>query len=1210
MAVSAFGAPPASAGGGSDARALRQQIETPTTTLTPTPTELPTDAPTPTDTPASPDTPTPTETPTETPAPSDTPTATEAPTAAEVPISAYPAFFRAFPDRDSIDGGNWPLDAVVHLTIDDPATSPSPDHEQDATVISSPWDPNSTYVSFDFANVFDLKEGDVAILTAGVISRQQVVPHLSVTNVDLAADTVAGSAGAGVSVHVFIGPSQMFVTADAAGAWLADFSALFDIVPGTSGGAEVWDEDGDSTIVDWSVPVPPNPRFTVFPEWEFLDAYDWPDGVPVTASVDGKPECSAIGTSSGGFFNLGFPEGCDVQAGNVVTLTDEVTTRTHLIRNLSITSVDPFADIVAGAADPGEVVNVWPHETGEQVAVTADASGAWQVDFSGTFDLVPGTAGRSEIRDEVGNGTAVDWYVPSPWLTAFPEWDFVEGFEWPMGAVVDMAIDDPDTEASPDLERQDTAEPSPWGDPRSYVSYDLAGQYDLKVGDEVTLTDGVTNRTLVVENLSITSVDEAANTVKGTADAGEVVNVWPHETGQQVAVTADADGMWQVDLTGAYDIVPGSAGRAEIRDDFYNGTAVDWSVPPSPRFTAFPEWEFVEGWDWLLDALVHLTIDDPATPATPDYEQDETVGYAPWDPNTIYVSFEFAGAYDMKPGDIVTLTDGETERVHVVRNLSVTRIDVDADTVAGMADEGEVVNVWPHETGEQVAVTADADGMWQVGFTGAYDIVPGSAGRAEIRDQAGNATALDWYVPNPWLTAFPEWEFVEGWEWPMAAVVHLAIDDPATQASPDLERDDIAEPTPWGDPRSYVSFELAGEYDVKPGDVITLSDGATVRTHVVRNLSITAVDEVDDSVAGIADPGAVVNVWPHETGQQVAVTADADGMWQGDLTGAYDIVPGSAGRAEIRDEAGNGTAVDWYVPNPILVVQITDNWFEARDFAPGAEVAFSIYDAPQGTLLWGPVVKTVDQDGLAFVDWWEHGLDLVPGNYLVASNRDIVLEPITFDLLDLMSGHMQGTAPSGPDGRLVWIALGFVDWLWSTEVMADAEGNWSAEFGGPVPLNFEWVAAQVFDEDGDASEVRPSQIEGDVNIDVLPLNELNSVNCRFTWLPLPVAVLSDEGFDATALDHETVRFGHTGTEAAVFRVAGKGLQYAMDVNSDGLLDMVYHFRFGDTGFSCSDIPAGEPSVRVEAFLSGQLGQIRLLGTDFLTLLRSSGSGGR
>jgi hypothetical protein len=50
-------------------------------------------------------------------------------------------FLRAFPDGNAVDGGNWPLDASVHLAIDDPATTEiAPDYEQDATVIVSPWD--------------------------------------------------------------------------------------------------------------------------------------------------------------------------------------------------------------------------------------------------------------------------------------------------------------------------------------------------------------------------------------------------------------------------------------------------------------------------------------------------------------------------------------------------------------------------------------------------------------------------------------------------------------------------------------------------------------------------------------------------------------------------------------------------------------------------------------------------------------------------------------------------------------------------------------------------------------------------------------------------------------------------------------------------------------------------------------------------------------
>jgi len=91
MAASAFGAPPASAGGLRDTSALRQQVETPTDGPTPTPTEVPTEAPsptdptTPTDTPAPTDGPTATEAPAETPIPSETPTDTPVPSDTPAP---------------------------------------------------------------------------------------------------------------------------------------------------------------------------------------------------------------------------------------------------------------------------------------------------------------------------------------------------------------------------------------------------------------------------------------------------------------------------------------------------------------------------------------------------------------------------------------------------------------------------------------------------------------------------------------------------------------------------------------------------------------------------------------------------------------------------------------------------------------------------------------------------------------------------------------------------------------------------------------------------------------------------------------------------------------------------------------------------------------------------------------------------------------------
>jgi hypothetical protein len=104
-------------------------------------------------------------------------------------------------------------------------------------------------------------------------------------------------------------------------------------------------------------------------------------------------------------------------------------------------------------------------------------------------------------------------------------------------------------------------------------------------------------------------------------------------------------------------------------------------------------------------------------------------------------------------------------------------------------------------------------------------------------------------------------------------------------------------------------------------------------------------------------------------------------------------------------------------------------------------------------------------------------IDLVPGNYLIISDgkttREIVLEALTFDLFDTTLGLLQGTAPE-PFGRRVWAGIGWENDGWSMDVTTDGTGSWVADFGAPVPSDYQWVAAQIFDDDGDASELRPA----------------------------------------------------------------------------------------------------------------------------------------
>lgn len=85
--------------------------------------------------------------------------------------------------------------------------------------------------------------------------------------------------------------------------------------------------------------------------------------------------------------------------------------------------------------------------------------------------------------------------------------------------------------------------------------------------------------------------------------------------------------------------------------------------------------------------------------------------------------------------------------------------------------------------------------------------------------------------------------------------------------------------------------------------------------------------------------------------------------------------------------------------------------------------------------------------------------------------------------------------------------------------------------------------------------LQPSQSGGpeEITIDIKPGSYPNSINLRSKGI-VPVAILSDATFDATAVDPANVFFAGAGVA-----VQGKGNKYLAgeeDVNGDGLLDLV------------------------------------------------------
>lgn len=90
----------------------------------------------------------------------------------------------------------------------------------------------------------------------------------------------------------------------------------------------------------------------------------------------------------------------------------------------------------------------------------------------------------------------------------------------------------------------------------------------------------------------------------------------------------------------------------------------------------------------------------------------------------------------------------------------------------------------------------------------------------------------------------------------------------------------------------------------------------------------------------------------------------------------------------------------------------------------------------------------------------------------------------------------------------------------------------------------------------------------DVNIDIAPKRDPNRINPEHGRLA--VAVLTQETFDATQVDSETVRFGPDEAEAIRDRI--------VDIDRDGDEDLLLYFQIEDTGIACGD---------TEATLSGE-----------------------
>ncbi|MFC2047163.1 hypothetical protein ACFLTK_02655 [Chloroflexota bacterium] len=198
------------------------------------------------------------------------------------------------------------------------------------------------------------------------------------------------------------------------------------------------------------------------------------------------------------------------------------------------------------------------------------------------------------------------------------------------------------------------------------------------------------------------------------------------------------------------------------------------------------------------------------------------------------------------------------------------------------------------------------------------------------------------------------------------------------------------------------------------------------------------------------------------------------------------------------------------------------------------------------------------------------GLSIVVGDpvlweYIVTNTGDVDLTNVvvTDDIL-------------GPIGTIASLAAG------ETQTLT-ANGNAAAgQYANLGTATGEYNGTTVSDED-------PSHYFGKITIDIKPGSNTNSINPDSKGV-IPVAILTTTDFDPSLVDPNTLAFGPAGAPAVKFAFE--------DVDGDGVLDMILHFRTQMTGLSFGD---------TEATLIGQTKDGRdIMGTDSVRIVPSKG----
>ena len=995
---------------------------------------------------------------------------------------------------------NWPAGETVSIAIDDPSNGTGTDYTNSIVIDGS--EPSGYY---DIpVSGFTLAAGQIVTMTDGADTKSLVITPLTIDSFDTELDTVAGTATASTYINLWACNGSDCASgvslANASGDWSMDYAGItapFDLKKGTNVLISQSDDDGDST---WNAKTLPDPYIQVAPYSSSITTYGWWVNDPLTVKIDDpdngvgvdyqdtgvatKDEWGNIGDS---FTTTGFT----LKAGQVITITNGQMTISYTILALSINSVNEADDQVAGSGSPNGSIDGWAcnDNTCGHASTTADDSGDWALDFSSAdtpIDLKLGTRIYVNQSFDNKNRTESYKYLQNPHFTVFPDWEQAEGWEFTLGSTVTVTIDDPTNGVGVDY--TGTAPVTGSSVEYSYFLIDFSG-FDLKPGQTVKVTDGFSTVSYTVSDVTLTAVDRESDTATGTADAGTTVfaKVCIVDCSERY-VTTDSGGTWLADFSATssdpFNVTYGTWAKADQRDSAGNATEVQLYID-IPVIRASTTKNKISGYNWPLSDSVTLTIDDPSNGTGTDYTSTKTV--VSGDDGKSSLEFDL-GKFTLSPGQIVKLEDDEITKSLTVTDVQITEVNSDADTFSGNADAGVSIEVYACASGtcKNQIITVGSDGTWLADFSSGsnkVDIDYYSWGSAQQLDSDLDYTASEFSIPAPAIGAYIRTNEVRGWDWKSGSSLTMTIDDPSNGEGVDYTDTEVV--TKHGADGNYADFALT-DFDLTAGQVITITDGITSRTHTIFNLAVSAIDLAADTVSGTAEGLSTVNI--HGCADQTEVScsdrelyAAANGTWTEDFstgTDPLDLTKISTGWVKQWDKEANFTRYDWRVYQPLITVVKNLDQITLTDWPYGSTLTYTIDDPENGVgvdYTNSVVVGGTPEDPISIFTL--SGFEIKSGQELSATDgsttRSLEISSLQVDTVDQLSDVVTGSTEASSAVH-AWACDSAGENCVYKDITASTEGIWSADYskGDVFDINGDSLGgAEQYDSDGDITRV-------------------------------------------------------------------------------------------------------------------------------------------